>query len=717
MPQVLARVPQAGSSTSRRAHANLPRAADPSARGARGAPVLRGAAWATLVLAVVVCLRELVSPVVAVALVGLACWFTMPGAVVVWRSYEHHRHAGWLLAPTFGFIGSSLATLALWALGARGLWVVLAAPLIAAACAAVVGGAMRGLLAPPAFTRRDALALPLVLLLVPATVGLPFAHVGDVPPGRTGGEAYRAYFTADVVWAMAAVSEVSKGDFLPRNPFRLGSSLHYYWLAHLFPAIEHRAMPVVPLRSLLLANAVMSGLAFVAFLYLLARHFTTRASAAGLGVVFAVWATSFEGLQYIIEIVRGGHPWSLLRQMNIDALTRWQYHGMPVDGLQRVLFYQPQHQVGYASGFAALLLVLQARRVSHLRLGAVAGLTLAGSFLLSTFSAFMLTVIVGITLGWRMLREGAWKMAVPVAMAAAVPLLGAVWLGDTLEYVEHGSGSLVSVVRNALAFHDWPFALWLSMGPVVVVGTVWLLLARRVNDDGASPLWPLAVVVAVSLGFYFFVDVRDHEHVYVGWRSGHLIFIAFAGIAAATIDRLATAARAPRLFAAAAMGLVGACALPTTAIDIFNTQDIANFDLASTFHWTVWLSPDEVAGLAWVREHTPPSTVVQMDTRGHGTETWAYIPAFAERRMSAGLPISMIPLSHYMAANARVVQIFDAQRADDLADGMRRNGIDLLWLGPHEQAHDPRLLGIVASRPDRCGIPFSNATVSVVSCR
>ena len=47
----------------------MPRAADPSARGARGAPVLRGAAWATLVLAVVVCLRELVSPVVAVALV------------------------------------------------------------------------------------------------------------------------------------------------------------------------------------------------------------------------------------------------------------------------------------------------------------------------------------------------------------------------------------------------------------------------------------------------------------------------------------------------------------------------------------------------------------------------------------------------------------------------------------------------------------------------
>jgi hypothetical protein len=213
------------------------------------------------------------------------------------------------------------------------------------------------------------------------------------------------------------------------------------------------------------------------------------------------------------------------------------------------------------------------------------------------------------------------------------------------------------------------------------------------------------------------VDVRDHEHVYVGWRAGHLIFIGLAALVATTIDSIARLETAWKVAGALVLGATAVAALPTTIIDLYNTQDISNFDMASTFHWTTWLSPDEVDGLAWLRAHTSLDAIVQMDTRAHGTETWAYIPAFGERRMAAGIPISMIPLRRYLAANARVVQVFDAPTADEVADLSVRSGIDYLWLGPAEQVRDPKLLPMLIRRPDRCAVPFRNATVAVVRCR
>ena len=54
------------------------------------------------------------------------------------------------------------------------------------------------LVALPAWTSRDTVALTLVLALVPLLVARPFARVGE--PDAAGTRYYRAYFTADVVW-------------------------------------------------------------------------------------------------------------------------------------------------------------------------------------------------------------------------------------------------------------------------------------------------------------------------------------------------------------------------------------------------------------------------------------------------------------------------------------------------------------------------------------
>ena len=82
------------------------------------------------------------------------------------------------------------------------------------------------------------------------------------------------------------------------------------------------------------------------------------------------------------------------------------------------------------------------------------------------------------------------------------------------------------------------------------------------------------------------------------------------------------------------------------------------------------LNPDEEKALAWIRTMTPSSAVVQMEptvrdrdlSPGGWGERWSLIPSFAERRMAAGLPISLMRIPEYGDKSAQVKTIY--QTAD-----------------------------------------------------
>ncbi len=101
--------------------------------------------------------------------------------------------------------------------------------------------------------------------------------------------------------------------------------------------------------------------------------------------------------------------------------------------------------------------------------------------------------------------------------------------------------------------------------------------------------------------------------------------------------------------------------LPTTAIDIYNTQDITNFTQAPAGRWTLRLTPDDLQVFDWLKHNTEPSAIVQIDPAPRDPEHWAYLPAFGERRMAAGLPISMVPLAKYQQASAEIRTIYDEE--------------------------------------------------------
>ena len=67
----------------------------------------------------------------------------------------------------------------------------------------------------------------------------------------------------------------------------------------------------------------------------------------------------------------------LVRYFNIDAVSRWLFDALPIDGLQRLLLYQPQHQIGYALSCTALIVMVQQVRAPSVPAALLAGVFLA----------------------------------------------------------------------------------------------------------------------------------------------------------------------------------------------------------------------------------------------------------------------------------------------------------------------------------------------------
>jgi len=646
----------------------------------------------------------------AISLAAIVTWVCLPGVVTAWLIYRREpggRAVAWLLGPAAGYVMTSLVLLAFWAAGVRSPALLAVAPVVASLLA-WPASRLAGRLSIPALGRRDIIAVCVVLLLVPLVVGRPYSRVGaDIPEGR----AYRAYFTADFVWAMAVVAEVSKGDFPPRNVFYRNDDLRYYWLGHLLPAVEYRAARgAIRLDKLLLVNDFIIALAFAGFLYVFVRHFVDSPAAAAAACAGVVLFSSFEGTEFLWRLWRGGGSLDAVRGMNIDAVSRWTYQSLPVDGLQRVLLYQRQHELGYMLGLGALLLLVQARE--RLRPGVLflAGCLLAMSLLFSSFAAMMLTAVVTAVAAIRLIASRAWRTMLAGAGLAALPLAAALALSWALRYVD-GGGSLVAIGVNRMAAHNAPVAIALSFGPLLIGAAAGLCVAAWKRTLGR--FWELVVAIAVCWLFYFFVDVPEHQHTYVGWRASHLLFISFAALTGYAIQELWAAGRRVRIAAVGTAAALAALAAPMVVIDLYNTQDIWNRAEGPGFRWTVILSPDEVEALDWIRAHTPPNARVQVEPSVRGRDTWDYIPAFAERRMSAGLPISMIPLKKYEVASARIKTLYESTSAEDAHARAAAECIDYLVVGPAERRAYAAFQPVLDSSPEHFTPVFRNASVGV----
>jgi hypothetical protein len=362
--------------------------------------------------------------------------------------------------------------------------------------------------------------------------------------------------------------------------------------------------------------------------------------------------------------------------------------------------YNPHHAM--ASGAGLLALTVLAATGPRLSAGAAlaAGVALGLALIVSPFAGGLLTAIflcaavAGAVAERHELRAGLGRAAlvgVPVAIAFAWCVANRAFEG----------------VGGDLAFGLYPRArtapvvgLMLAVGPVLVpalLGVFWM-------RDRWRRLLPAAAGVAVSLAVMFLVHLRSVD-IWTGWRAGHILLVTAPPLAAVALVELSRASRVVPVGLALAWAAVG---VPTAVLDVINAQDVGMRKDGPGFAWTVVVTPDEQQALEWLRAHAPLDAVVQMEPISRGRETWTLVPAFAGRRMAAGLPISLLDRPEYQARSGRVRELYCAEDPEVAWSIAKDLGIDFLYLDRVERGACPGAVAMLDSRPGRFLRAFAN---------
>jgi hypothetical protein len=518
------------------------------------------------------------------------------------------------------------------------------------------------------WSAADTRALLLVVLIVPVLMAPPYRNLGRAD--ATGARYYRAYFTADFLWHAALASELGKFSLPPRNPYLTPRPMNYYWTYFLLPSAVASAGPQAlhDVQACLKTNAFFNGMLMIGALFILVRTSVGSAGPAAAAVLLGVLAASAEGLYAVVDLLARGRPLGALADMNIDAITAWQYGGLRIDNIPRSLWYTPQHTTSLALGLVGLIVVSAAGARASLAAVAGAGLALGLATTMNPLLGAVCSMIYGAAVCVDALSEqGGWRW-LPRHAVAAVPVALAVGWGSASKVMD-GAGSALSFGFSGFARSHPVLTLLLSIGPLLVpaLAGIWPLRSRNTRA------WAIATA-GLAIGLAMLYLVRISEASWVGFRAGQIILVSLPLLLAPV---LATLNRACALVLAAAILGLG---MPTTAIDTFNAQDIGNRRPGPGFRWTLWTTPEQQEAFAWIQSHTPATAVVQMEPIVRGREHWTLIPSFAGRRMAAGLPISLLPLPDYEERSQQVRTIYASARATEASEIARRLHIDYLYV-------------------------------------
>ena len=649
-----------------------------------------GLIFATLVFAVCAAVWLVGDGPGGLVYIGLYALAIVPGLPLGFRLFGMGTPAGWIAGALFGYAISAVGIWAAIAAGVPSGWTFTILCLLESAAAWL---AWRRRSTPevtlPAWTPGATAGLALVLLLALLIAVPPFARLGAAD--AQGNRYYRAYFTADFVWHTALTAELTKFAMPPRNPYLASEPIHYYWAYFLVPAAiaQTGPAPVRDVQRCLKLNALITGLLLTSSIFLLAWTAVGRPVPVTLAVCVALLAGSFEGTYEIYRLWSRGQDLQALRQTNIDAITAWHFQGHRIDGLPRCLWYVPQHSTAYALGLIAMTVAAAAGSAGSIGAILLAGLALGGAVAINPFVGGVFALAWGAAVALGAIRRPAPVRTLLRHSAAAIPVALALLWCIASRMVE-GAGGVLEIGFSGASRHAPLVSLFLSLGPPLVLVIAGLVVNKPVPFERVAPAVALA---GLSLLLMYLVRLRVDQE-WVPFRAGQMFLVASPAIAGRWLSAMWDGPR--RRIAAAVAALLLVLGLPTTAIDAFNAQDIENRAAGPGFHWTGVLPPEEQQAFAWIRRATPPTAVVQMEpivrdrqSPGNNGEWWSLIPTFAERRMAAGLPISLMRIPEYRERSETVRRLFetgDANEAWTLARGLH---IDYIYVDELDRGQYP----------------------------
>jgi hypothetical protein len=379
--------------------------------------------------------------------------------------------------------------------------------------------------------------------------------------------------------------------------------------------------------------------------------------------------------------------------------------------------------MAYALGLIALTVASAARSGASLPALAVSGIALGGATAMNPFVGGVFSLVWGAVMAIDAVWSGdALRRLLRCALAAIPVVLAVAWCA--VNQMVEGAGGALQFGWLGEARHQPLVALMLSLGPVIVAAIPALLVPptrlRRgyEGQQGANPVRLAAALLlaAVSLLLMHFVRL-DVDTSWVGFRAGQMFLVAVPALIAAGL----AARGARRGIAIVVVALAAAAGLPTTIIDAYNAQDITNFSESPNGPWTVTITSDETQGLEFLRRVTPTAAIVQMDPLARERSSWSLIPSFAQRRMAAGRPISLLggtsDESEYAERSRRVQRMYQTPDASEAADIARALRIEFIWIDRVERAAYPSGMKKFETASEYFTPVFQNAEVLVLRVR
>jgi hypothetical protein len=541
----------------------------------------------------------------------------------------------------------------------------------------------------------DRLALGILWLLAIGIVGPVFANVGKPTPL---GLAYHAYFNADLFVHMSVVAELAKGVTPPLNPYYPVEPLPYYWTYFILPGLFAQLRPDLAVDPGILLTDIWMAVTFISVGFLVVRNIGASTLATTLSWFTIMLASSFEGAYFLWNQAASGETFAEFRVWNIDAVTRWIWNLPGVDGFHRAMWWTPQHLMALSLGLMVWLTTVRTRRPNAVSSALVEGLLLGGMVALSSFNGVLLVcwyaVAQIVLLLWDRGRDfGRWLVARSVAAVVVVGFVGLTMLLG-----------MVQVIPNAFLFGwnefflrgPWTFIL-LSFGPALFLAPFGFS-----HRSGGSHrlLITLAALIVVSAVVFLLVDLRGHENTQVTFRTGQLIYLCLAMLLALAIDAWRSWNNLWSTALFAVWFIASIAAVPTVALDWYNARDISNIQMSpGGFPWTVHISPDDQAAADWIHTFVGMEATVQTDALTRARYTWAFIPAFARRRMGVGNGIFTLNPGRYEADLNRVYNAYRRLPPQEAHDLFRELRVDYLYVGDVERTRHGESVKKFADHP------------------
>jgi uncharacterized membrane protein len=251
----------------------------------------------------------------------------------------------------------------------------------------------------------------------------------------------------------------------------------------------------------------------------------------------------------------------------------------------------------------------------------------------------------------------------------------------------------------------------MTLGAAPLVAAIgWPRLCRQASRACLA----LGVLAAVCLLILMFVELKYHPNTYVPFRTLHMLYLVCAVWMAFAVDTWEAWRRPARAAMWAITAVLVALALPTVALDWYNTRDIRNVDPnPGGFAWTVRIGPADQAALNWIRRTLPVDAIVQTDAETRGRATWALIPALARRRLATGLGLFEPDQTRFEPNMRRIRRLFATPDVAEAHGYCRRLGIQYLYVGDVERTAYGDNATKFERDPARFRRVFANAGVQI----